>query len=133
MYGLTKKEKLNFILEKVKEMEITAYDIAKNTTLTEAGVLRIINRTSKNPQENSLNAILLYLESKQTGKNYHTNTTQNNKQEEPHLDNFNKKESDLRELVECKHRSEKLIFEVIRLQNLLRKNNIEFENFFDLE
>ncbi|MHC0441580.1 hypothetical protein [Flavobacterium sp. 3-210] len=133
MYGLTKKEKLKFVLEKVKEMEVTAYDIAKNTTLTEAGVLRIINGTSKNPQENSLNAIILYLETKQTGKNYNTNNTQIYTVEEPATEPLKKNESDLRELVECKHRSEKLIFEVIRLQNLLRKNNIEFENFFDLE
>lgn len=130
---LTKKEKLKFVLEKVKEMEVTAYDIAKNTTLTEAGILRILNGTSKNPQENSLNSILIYLESKQVGKNYNTNNAQNSIVEEPITEGYNKKESDLRELVECKHRSEKLIFEVIRLQNILRKNNIEFENFFDLE
>jgi transcriptional regulator with XRE-family HTH domain len=69
MYNLSKKEKLEFVLEKCKELSISAYEIAKNSNLTEAGIIRILNGTSKNPHENTLDSIILFLEKKVLGKN----------------------------------------------------------------
>jgi predicted transcriptional regulator len=126
MYNLTKKEKANLVLEKVKEFEISAYEIAKSTKLTEAGVKRIINGTSKNPHENTLNAILEFLEKYLTGRNigkeiqivsepkaiYDTKEIQNN-------------------LIECLQETKIAMNEIRKLQNLLRKNNIEFEDYFE--
>jgi transcriptional regulator with GAF, ATPase, and Fis domain len=122
MYGLTKKEKLQFVLENVQKLQITAYDISKNTTLTEAGVSRILNGTSKNPQENSLNAIIIYLESKVVGTNLNENFTQS-QFEEP-KSNYGE---DLRDLVNCQKEMVKLMKEVSKLKILLEKNNIAYE------
>lgn len=126
---MTKKEKLKFVLEKTKEMQISAYDIAKNTTLTEAGVGRILNGTSKNPQENSLNSIITYLETKQVSQNY---THNNSHFEEPNAKYTNKPENDLRELLACRESSQKLLMEVMRLQSILRKSKIDFDDSFEL-
>ena len=46
-----------------------------------SGVEKILNKTSKNPQENTLDKILLFLESKVLGSNL--STAKNNKAEEP--------------------------------------------------
>ena len=64
MYNLTKKEKLNFILEKIEELGFSAYEISKDTNLTEAGIARILKGVAKNPHETSLNEIILFLEKK---------------------------------------------------------------------
>jgi transcriptional regulator with XRE-family HTH domain len=67
MYDLTRKEKRDFILKKIKELELTAYDIGKKTKLSVSGVEKIINGTVKNPQEETLNKILIFLENKVLG------------------------------------------------------------------
>lgn len=77
MYNLTKEQKLKFILEEVEKLGVSAYEISKNTNLTDAGVGRILNGTVKNPHENSLNAIIDYLEKKVLGSNLKENNTQN--------------------------------------------------------
>jgi hypothetical protein len=51
MRGLSKKEKLEFILEKVSELGFSAYEISKEIKPTEAGVSRILKgiaKTSRN-------------------------------------------------------------------------------------
>ncbi|WP_281225401.1 hypothetical protein [Flavobacterium aquiphilum] len=129
MYGLTKKEKLNIILKKVKELDLTAYDIAKNTPLTEAGIIRIINGTSKNPQENSLNTILEFLENKVLA----SEIGKTNQVKEPTSEyRNNDQQKDLRDLLDCKEKCHNLLLEVIRLQGILRKNNIEFDDNFEM-
>jgi transcriptional regulator with XRE-family HTH domain len=72
MSNLTKEEKLLFVLEKQKEEGFSAHFISKNTGLSEAGVQRILNGSSKSPQEKSLNLIIEFLEGKQTGKSTDT-------------------------------------------------------------
>ena len=69
MNDLTREEKWDLIIEVVKEYNITAYEIAKGTGLTEAGILNIIQKKSKRPHESSLNEILNYLENTLAGRN----------------------------------------------------------------
>lgn len=127
MYGLTKKEKLSFILEETKKNEISAYEIAKKTNLTEAGVSRILNGIVKNPHENSLNTIIEYLELK---------ATKGDLKEKIHIINEPQqdygKENNLTGLRDCLAENNKLTREIIKLQSLLRKNNIPFEDFFEV-
>lgn len=128
MYNLTKKEKLNFILEKTAELEVSAYEISKNTTLTEAGVQRILNKKVNNPHENTLNTILEYLESKVLGSEI-------GKVKEPE-EKYNStimEEVKNNPLIICLNEKNKLTMEVLKLQNLLRKNNINFVNIFEEE
>jgi transcriptional regulator with XRE-family HTH domain len=128
MYNLNKKEKLNFVLEKCKELSISAYEIAKNTDLTEAGIIRILNGTSKNPHENTLNTIILFLEKKVLGKNISENI---------HIIEEEKTEYQItdysKEFINCLEERNRLTKEVIKLQILLTKNNIEFKNILEEE
>jgi len=125
MNTLSKKEKLEFVLKFQKELNITANTIAKNTKLTEAGVQRILNGTSKSPQENSLNEILLFFEKRVLG-------SEANKVEEPPVVYANPN-LDLTKYVNCIERESKLLKEIHKLHNLLRRNNIEFKDFFEEE
>lgn len=125
MYNLNKKEKLDFVLKNQKELKITANTIAKNTKLTEAGIQRIINGTSKNPQEDSLNQIIEFFEKKVLGSEI-------NKVEETPATYFNPN-LDLKKYVNCIERESKLLKEIHKLHSLLRKNNIEFKDFFEDE
>ena len=43
------------------------------------------------------------------------------------------KETDLIKYAECLEKENKLIKEIVRLQGILRDNNIAFDNFFDIE
>ena len=132
MYNLTKKEKLDFILKTVADLELTAYDIGKKTKLSASGVEKILNKTSKNPQENTLDKILLFLESKVLGLNL---STDKDKLEEPQ-EKYNSQimdEVQKNPLVVCLNEKNELTLEVVKLQNLLRKNNIDFKNIFEKE
>lgn len=129
MYGLTKKEKLDFILKKVEELSITAYDIGKKTGLSVSGIDKILNNTVKNTQEKTLNILIDYLEDKVRG-------TEIDKKihilEEPNQV-YETKINVLEELKNCEQEKNKFIIEIYKLQNLLRKNHIEFKNIFDEE
>jgi hypothetical protein len=126
MYNLSKKEKLEFVLEKCKELSISAYEIAKNTNLTEAGIMRILNKTSKNPHENTLNAIILFLEKKVLGKNNSENI--HILEEEKTIYTKTDYSNDF---INCLEERNRLTKEVIKLQILLSKNNIEFKNILE--
>lgn len=128
MYNLSKKEKLEFVLEKCKELSISAYEIAKNTNLTEAGIIRILNGTSKNPHQNTLDSIILFLEKKVLGKNVGENIhiIEEEKTE------YNKTDYS-KEFINCLEERNRLTKEVIKLQILLTKNNIEFKNILEEE
>jgi transcriptional regulator with XRE-family HTH domain len=121
MYGLTNKQKTNFIIEKCNELEISAYEISKKTGLSAAGIQRIFNKEVKNPQEKTLNIIIEYLEGKVLGTNIGKEITQNISSEPK--ENY---ESDLRSLVNCQTRLVQLMEEVSKLKILLEKNNIPY-------
>jgi hypothetical protein len=128
MYNLSKKEKLEFILKTQKELNITATAISKNTKLTEAGAQRILNGTSKNPQENSLNEIILYFEKRVLGTEINKDVLK-----EPETIYSRETMEDVKKnpLVIALTENNRLTREIIILQNLLRENKIPFENIFD--
>lgn len=125
MYNLTKKEKLDFIKQQIENLKISAYTISKKINLTEAGIGKILNGTVKNPHESTLDILLLYLEDKVLGSEL-------NKVEE-HPPTYEKEKTDLEGYYTCLQDVNKLTREVIHLQGLLRKNNIDFKNIFEEE
>ena len=58
---LTKQEKIEKIISHVKKSGISAYAISKNTKLTEAGIGKILNKSSKNPRDLTVDALFRYL------------------------------------------------------------------------
>lgn len=123
MKSLSKKEILEIILQKVKEYNISAYEISNNCNMTEAGVARILKGIAKNPHENSLNSILFYLDQKKYINDI-------NKVEE-HPPTYEKTNFDINKYISCIERENKLIKEIQKLQGILRKNNIEFDDNFE--
>lgn len=69
MYGLTKEEKLDFIIETSKKMGITPYDYGQNTSISDLGARNILTGISKNPRTKNLNIMLEYLISIQEKRN----------------------------------------------------------------
>jgi predicted transcriptional regulator len=126
MYGLSKKEKMKFVLEKIKEFEISNYELGKKTGLSIAGINKLTSGEVKNPHENTLDTIIEFLINKQkSGELYeHAHLVS-----EPKEDIYN--ENNLEDLRDCLAENNKLTREIIKLQNLLRKNNIDFEDFFE--
>ncbi|MCG8213596.1 S24 family peptidase [Tenacibaculum finnmarkense genomovar finnmarkense] len=59
---MTKKEHtINKIIDYVEENNVSAYSIAQNTKLSEAGIGKILNKSSKNPRDLTVEAIYNYL------------------------------------------------------------------------
>ena len=55
---------LMYVLGLIKEYNITAYEIERNTGLSAVGVQKIINGETKRPQSNTLNTIMEYINGK---------------------------------------------------------------------
>lgn len=73
------QREINEIKALVKSKGVTAYDIAKNTTLTEAGIGKILNGVTKSPHLTTVREILNYLhnyEGDKTGKAEKGNETE---------------------------------------------------------
>ena len=58
---ISKKEKIEKIINHTQKNKIKAYEIAKNTKLTEAGVSKILKKSSKNPRDLTVDEIYNYL------------------------------------------------------------------------
>lgn len=118
MNNLTKKEKIQFVLEKVKENEISAYELGKKTGLNISGIERIINGSVKNPHEKTLDIIIDYIKTL-----YKKNNTTHilNEEKDEYISGKNQKE-----LIECLNEQVKLLKEISRLQIILEKNNIKY-------
>lgn len=56
--------RLENIIKEIKDRGITAYKIAESTGLTEVGINKILNGTSKNPREKTLETLENYLQNK---------------------------------------------------------------------
>jgi hypothetical protein len=56
-----KENRIDQIISEVKNKKISAYLIAQNTKLTEAGVGKVLNKFSKNPRDLTVDAIYAYL------------------------------------------------------------------------
>ncbi len=61
MSYLTKKEKLQKVLELCEKLNITAYNIGGNTPLNTSGVQRILSGEEKDPRPKTVNTIYEYL------------------------------------------------------------------------
>lgn len=61
MSQLTTTEKLKTIIKICEANNITAYEIGKNTNLTQAGVQRILNGEVKKPRTETVDTIYKYL------------------------------------------------------------------------
>jgi|GEM_PF-2862792 len=130
MYDLSKQEKLKIIKDKIKELNISAYEIAKNTSLTEAGIGKLINGTVKNPHENTLNSIIEYLNNRYFDKSLNEII---HIIEEPKQKSLLTKHEAIEELKNCLDERNYLTKEIIRLQIILSKNKIPFKNIFEEE
>ncbi len=112
MDTLTKKEKLLYILEKVKLKGYYAHYISKNAGLSETGVQRRLNRTSKSPQKKSLDAIIDLF-----------NLDKNDGEKEDTYINIPKIYELQEEIITLYREAKILRIEISRLQLLLEKKN----------
>lgn len=58
---ISKKEKIEKIINYTQKNKIKAYKIAQNTKLTEVGVSKILKKSSKNPRDLTVDEIYDYL------------------------------------------------------------------------
>lgn len=126
MYGLTKKQKLEFILKRVAEYDLTAYDIGKKIDMSASGIEKILKGISKNPQEKTLNKIIDYLQKKVLGSELSTKENIVKEEEKKYLSQNTIDELENNPLVKCLNEQLKLTAENIRLKQLLTENNIKF-------
>ncbi len=56
-----KEKKLQRLKDSIKAEKITAYEIAKNTALSEVGINKILNGSIKNPNASTLGILVLFL------------------------------------------------------------------------
>lgn len=83
MFGLTKEEKLKFIIAESKNLGITSYEYGQNTEISDLGARHILTGESKNPRTKNLNIMLEYLISRQKELGLYTKVTQPSLIEEP--------------------------------------------------
>jgi predicted transcriptional regulator len=116
MLHLGKKEKLQLIKEMIDVLGVKAYEIAKNTTLTESGIGKILNGKVQNPQERSLNEMFNYLNNI---NNSNINMLKEDTEEYKITANQEK-------LIDCLNEQVRLMKEISRLQNILDKNDLTY-------
>lgn len=122
---MNKLEKVEHIKKVCEEEDITAYKIAQDTGLSAVGIQKILNSETKNPNNSTLSILMEYLEEKVTGKDI------GKIQESESV--YSKNDLDLNKYVNCIERENKLTKEIHKLHNILRKNNIDFKDFFEEE
>ena len=83
MYGLTKEQKLKFIIEKSEELGISSYEYGQNTEISDLGARNILTGESKNPRTKNLNIMLRYLENKVVGTELHNKSENSSLLAEP--------------------------------------------------
>lgn len=120
---MNKLDKIEHIKKVCQEEDITAYKIAQGTGLSAVGIQKILNSETKNPNNSTLVIIMDFLEESVLGINI-------NKVEEP-KSIYEKPDHDLKKLISCLEKESKLRNEIQRLQRILRKNKIEFDDNFD--
>lgn len=119
----TKKlDKLKIALNLIKENNITAYEIGKNTNISTFALQKIINGETKKPNERTLDTILEFLEKAIVGTNF-----KENKVEEPPETYRIKNKDDLYErFIKLMEEHQELIKENARLMRILEKNDIDY-------
>lgn len=66
MSDLSKENKLKYIKETSDNLEVTAYEYGKNTTISVFTARQILNGKTENPSSNTLDVMMKYLKSKNT-------------------------------------------------------------------
>lgn len=119
MNKISIEKKVEIALESIKRHKFTAYEISKGTTLSTLAIQNIITGKTKKPSEKTINEILSFLEDNMLG----TNVKEVNEDKEDYnklppltLDDYNI----------CLKKNLELMEEIIRLQKILYKNEIEF-------
>ena len=116
---LTKKEKVNFVLEKVKEHGISAYELGKKTGLNISGLERILSGSVKNPHEKTLDTMIDYLKTLYKNNTYNTQIVHEEIKEYTFIENQ-------KDLIDCLNEQVSLMKEISRLKIILEKNNIDY-------
>lgn len=131
MSGLSRETKLEIILDTVKDHNITAYEIGKNTKISTFAVQKILKGETKKPNELTLNAILEFLELAIVGTDYKPKAS-NYIAEEPQNNYYLdvKPKTLVEELqarvIKLTDQQVNLMKEISRLELILKKNNIEY-------
>lgn len=123
MYNLTKEEKLRFILEMQEKYKFSAHLISKNTGISNAGIIRILDGTSKSPQEKSLNLIIDFFERKETGKSIDTKAPQN---QVPEYIDIPKVHELQQEIIGLYREMKELHIDLAKLRRILDKHKINY-------
>jgi transcriptional regulator with XRE-family HTH domain len=119
---MSKLDKLKLALNVIKEHNITAYEIGKNTNISTFAIQKIINGETKKPNERTLNTILAFLEKATLGTNVKENLV-----EEPTEKYIIKNKDELYErFIKLMEEHQQLIKENARLIMILEKNQIEY-------
>jgi predicted transcriptional regulator len=131
MSGLSKEGKLEIILETVKDHNITAYEIGKNTKISTFAVQKILKGETKKPNELTLNAILEFLQKAITATDYKEgigNLILKEPQENYYADSKPKTlvEELQGRIIKLTDEQVNLMREISRLQIILEKNNIDY-------
>lgn len=129
---MTNTQKLELILETIKKHNITAYEIGKNTKISTFAIQKIINGETKKPNIKTLNEILIFLEEAIVGTDYKENKSVNKVREHNEEYTITNKEL-LPKYHACIEEQSKMMQHIMKLQRLLSKNNISFEDYFDKE
>lgn len=62
MNNLSKHDVIKIVQKQCRDHDITAYQIAKNTDLSIRGIQKILDGSSKNPRDYTLDMIFKYIE-----------------------------------------------------------------------
>lgn len=120
---MNKLDKLKIALNTIKEHNITAYEIGKNTKISTFAIQKIINGDTKNPNERTIDDILIFLEKATVGTDYKENTLKEEKEEYKILPKTN--------LEKCLSEQVEMIRHIGYLEALLTQNNILFKRYLN--
>lgn len=144
MNGVTKEQKIKIIIEYSKKYGITGYEIAKNTTITESAVNRILNGKTQNPNINTVNAIINYVEQRITGADLNPDGSVKAEvlklaEPTPSYDVDTSRDGILKRYFKLSEQYAQLekdlqqqIITIQRLKHLLEKHNIDFKHITEI-
>lgn len=119
---MNKLDKVKLMLKLIKEHNLTAYEIGKNTKISTFAIQKIINGDTKNPNEVTIDTIMDFIDKATTGTNY----KEKNLREDPEEFKITPKTN----LEKCLSEQIEMIRHINYLEGLLTKNNISFNGFY---
>jgi len=116
--------KLKTLLESIKDNNLTAYEIGKETNISVVTIQRIINGETKKPNHTTIEAIQEYLEKNIAGTNMKVNRPNlvNEPEEKYNIESINY----MKKYSECLEEKFELMNEIQKYKDLLVKNKIDF-------